>query len=70
VFDGTTPRNAADAHRAHDAELHRLLRLWMGNRGVWEAMEWAGPAMSVAATDADLDHYLETLDALARELMA
>jgi glutamate-1-semialdehyde 2,1-aminomutase len=68
VFDGRLPRNAADAHRSHDAELHRLLRLWMGNRGVWEAMEWAGPAMSVAATDADLDHYLEALEQLAGAL--
>ncbi len=70
MFDGRLPRNATDARRSHDAELHRLLRLWMGNRGVWEAMEWAGPAMSVAATDEDLDHYLETLDLLARELVA
>jgi glutamate-1-semialdehyde 2,1-aminomutase len=68
VFDGTAPRDAADAHRAHDRELHRLLRLWMGNRGVWEAMEWAGPAMSVAAADADLERYLDALDGLVREL--
>jgi glutamate-1-semialdehyde 2,1-aminomutase len=70
VFDGTTPRNAADAHRAHDGGLHRLLRLWMGNRGVWEAMEWAGPAFSVAATEADLEHYLDVLRELVRELAA
>jgi glutamate-1-semialdehyde 2,1-aminomutase len=70
VFDGTTPRNAADAHRAHDGGLHRLLRLWMGNRGVWEAMEWAGPAFSVAATEADLEHYLDVLRELVRELTA
>jgi glutamate-1-semialdehyde aminotransferase len=68
VFDGSRPRDAADAHRAHDAELHRLLRLWMGNRGVWEAMEWAGPAVSIPAADTDLDRYLEALAGLAREL--
>jgi hypothetical protein len=32
----------------------------MVNRGVWEAMEWAGPAISVAATDADVDDYVAT----------
>jgi glutamate-1-semialdehyde aminotransferase len=68
AFDGRLPRTAADAHEAHDSELYRLLRLWMVNRGVWEAMEWAGPAISVAATDADVDHYVEMLGALVDEL--
>jgi glutamate-1-semialdehyde aminotransferase len=70
VFDGSAPRDAADAHRAHDGGLHRLLRLWMGNRGVWEAMEWAGPAVSVAATESDLEHYLDALRGLVGELTA
>ena len=68
AFDGRLPRTAADAHEAHDSELYRLLRLWMVNRGVWEAMEWAGPAISVAATDVDVDHYVEMLGALVDEL--
>jgi hypothetical protein len=42
----------------------------MVNRGVWEAMEWAGPAISVAATDADVDHYLETLGSLVDQVAA
>ena len=48
----------------------------MANRGVWEAMEWAGPAISVAATEADVDGYLATysytgaaLDSLTRVLL-
>lgn len=69
-FGGRLPRTAADAHEDHDAELYRLLRLWMANRGVWEAIEWAGPAISVAASDRDVDHYLETLGALVEELVA
>jgi glutamate-1-semialdehyde aminotransferase len=55
---------------AHDAELYRLLRLFMVNRGVWEAMEWAGPAFSVAATDPDVDVYLGVLGELLGELAA
>jgi glutamate-1-semialdehyde aminotransferase len=70
AFDGRLPRNAADTHVSHDSELYRLLRVWMANRGVWEAIEWAGPAISVAAADADVDHYLETLSALVAELVA
>ncbi len=70
AFDGALARTGAGARAAHDGELWRLLRLWMGNRGVWEAMEWAGPAISVAATDADVDHYLGVLGELVAELSA
>jgi glutamate-1-semialdehyde aminotransferase len=68
VFGGSPPRDAEDSRRGHDAALHRLLRLWMANRSVWEAMEWAGPAMSVAATATDVDHYLAVLRDLVTEL--
>jgi glutamate-1-semialdehyde aminotransferase len=70
TFDGEPPRTGEEARARHDAELWRLLRLWMGNRGVWEAMEWAGPAVSVAATDADVEHYLGVLGELVAELSA
>jgi glutamate-1-semialdehyde aminotransferase len=69
-FDGILPRTASEAHAAHDPQLYRLLRLFMANRGVWEAMEWAGPAVSVAATDGDIAGYLEILDELVGELAA
>jgi glutamate-1-semialdehyde aminotransferase len=68
AFDGVPARTGAEARAAHDAELWRLLRLWMANRGVWEAMEWAGPAVSVPATDADVEHYLGVLGELVAEL--
>jgi glutamate-1-semialdehyde aminotransferase len=67
-FTGVLPRNAAEARDAHDAELYRLLRLFMVNRGIWEAMEWAGPAFSVAATETDLERYLDRLRGLLDEL--
>ena len=61
-------RDLSSAHSSHDAELYRLLRLWMVNRGVWEAMEWAGPAISIAASDEHVEQYIETLGGLVREL--
>ncbi len=70
AFDGTLPRTAAESHAAHDTELYRLLRLFMVNHGIWEAMEWAGPAISVAATDGDVDRYLGALGELVAELTA
>jgi glutamate-1-semialdehyde aminotransferase len=70
AFDGVLSRTGAAARAAHESELWRVLRLWMANRGVWEAMEWAGPAVSVAATDADVDRYLDVLEGLVGELTA
>jgi glutamate-1-semialdehyde 2,1-aminomutase len=70
AFDGELPRTGASARAAHDAKLWRLLRLWMANRGVWEAMEWAGPAVSVAAVAEDMDTYLGVLSHLVEELTA
>jgi glutamate-1-semialdehyde aminotransferase len=67
-FTGVLPRTASASREAHDAPLYRLLRLFMVNRGVWEAMEWAGPAFSVAATEEDLATYLAVLGAFVEEL--
>ena len=41
-----------------DRELTRLLRIWMANRGIWEALPGAGPTVPVPADDADVDRYL------------
>lgn len=70
AFDGTLARNATEARRSHDTELYRLLRLFMVNRGVWEAMEWAGPAVSTPASGEDIDRYLGVLADLIEELTA
>jgi glutamate-1-semialdehyde 2,1-aminomutase len=56
---GPRPRTGADAHALTDPELTRLLRIWMANRGVWEALPGAGPTVPVPATDADVDRYLQ-----------
>jgi len=68
AFTGEIARTGEEARAAHDGELWRLLRVWMANRGVWEAMEWAGPTMSVPAMGADLDRYLGALAELVAEL--
>jgi glutamate-1-semialdehyde 2,1-aminomutase len=56
---GPAPRTGADAHALTDPELTRLLRIWMANRGVWEALPGAGPTVPVPATASDVDRYLE-----------
>ncbi len=63
-------RNAAEGRAAADDLLTRLIRMWLANRGVWEAIVGAGPVASIPATDEDVDAYLsawsELLDALTR----
>jgi hypothetical protein len=38
--------------------LRRLLRAFLANRGVWDAIVGAGPTCSVVATDEGVDAYL------------
>lgn len=59
TFAPSMPRNAEESRTSFDATLFRLLRLWLGNRGVWEAIVGAGPTMAVPATDADVDRYVD-----------
>jgi hypothetical protein len=37
------PRTGAQAHALTDGQLTGLMRVWLGNRGVWEALPGAGP---------------------------
>ena len=48
--------------------LRRLMRVYLANRGVWDAIVGAGPTCSVAATDADVDAYLAAFADLMGEL--
>jgi glutamate-1-semialdehyde 2,1-aminomutase len=67
---GRLPRNAAEAD--HDAwpELSALQHTYLADRGVWEAISSAGPAVSVAASAADVDDYLAVVGDLVAELTA
>jgi glutamate-1-semialdehyde 2,1-aminomutase len=56
------PRDARDAERSLDRELIDARRLYMANRGVWDAIAGAGPAASFAHTAADVDEYLTVLE--------
>jgi glutamate-1-semialdehyde 2,1-aminomutase len=58
------PRNAIEASRAADFELNRLHRVFLANRGIWEAVVTAGPAVSFAAERGDMDRYLEVFEEL------
>ena len=44
------------------------MRVYMANRGVWEAIYSASPAVSFAAEEADIDFYLSVYGAILDEL--
>ena len=68
TFRPTPVRDAAEARACQDDLLTRLIRVWLANRGVWEAIVGAGPVCSVPAEDADVDAYLTAWDGLLERL--
>jgi len=63
-------RNADEARSCQDPLLARLIRVWLANRGVWEAIVGAGPVVPVPATAADVDAYLGAWQELLETLTA
>ena len=68
TFQPQPVRDAAEARACVDELLTRLIRIWLANRGVWEAIVGAGPVCPVPATDADVDAYLAAWDELLQAL--
>jgi glutamate-1-semialdehyde 2,1-aminomutase len=69
-LSGRLARNAGEADADEQPELNALLRLGLANRGVWEAISTAGPALSVAADDDDVTAYLQAFAEITAELVA
>jgi glutamate-1-semialdehyde 2,1-aminomutase len=67
---GPTPRTGSEAKALTDGELTRLLRIWMANRGIWEALPGAGPTVPLPATEDDVDRYLQAYRQLLIAIVA
>ena len=65
---GPRPRTGREAHALTDDELTRLVRIWLANRGVWEALPGAGPTVPVPAARADVARYVEAYSELLVQL--
>ncbi len=65
---GPMPRTGADAYALTDSELTGLVRLWLANRGIWDALPGAGPTVPVPATGADVTRYVTAYAELLAEL--
>ncbi len=70
TFQPAPIRNAAEGRACADDLLTRLIRAWLANRGVWEAIVGAGPVCPVPAVDEDVDAYLAGWDSLLDALTA
>jgi glutamate-1-semialdehyde aminotransferase len=68
TFAATAPRNASEARASEDDLLSRLIRIWLANRGVWEAIVGAGPVVPVPAQDEDVEAYLAAWNELLEAL--
>ncbi len=62
------PANALEARATFDLELYNLQRIYMANRGIWEAIDSAGPACGAQTSGAHVDRYLEVLGDFLDEL--
>jgi len=65
---GPQPGTGAQAYGLTDDLLTRLIRIWLANRGVWEALPGAGPTVPVPATPADVDRYVAAYGELLARL--
>ncbi|MDE0044712.1 MAG: aminotransferase class III-fold pyridoxal phosphate-dependent enzyme [bacterium] len=59
LYHREEPRSGAEAARLADIPLTDSRRIFMANRGIWEATATAGPTVSFAMTRTDIDLYLE-----------
>ncbi|GAA2808230.1 aspartate aminotransferase family protein [Kitasatospora paracochleata] len=62
------PRNAREAHTGIDPLFSDTRRVYLANRGVWDAISSAGPHAGFAHDEADIDLYLGLLGAFLDEL--
>jgi glutamate-1-semialdehyde 2,1-aminomutase len=67
---GPEPKTGREALALRDPLLTSTQRIWMANRGVWEALPGAGPTVAVPARRADVDLYLDAYASFLRAVAA
>ena len=53
------PRTGAEGYQSLDYELIDARRVFMANRGIWDAVAAAGPQTSIAHSESHIDTYLD-----------
>ena len=62
TFGPSLPANAEQFAQYENQLLRETLRVYMANRGIWEAISSAGPSVSFCMIDEDIDQYLSVFD--------
>lgn len=62
------PRTYAEAIRSVHADFYNLRHTYLANRGIWDAIVSAGPQVSFAHTEQDVDRYIEVCADLIDEI--
>lgn len=62
------PQNNIEMAAVHDSEVKAAIHLYLANRGIWDAIDSASPAVSFAATREDVDRYVGSLGECLSEL--
>ncbi len=68
TFAPSMPRNAAESRTSWNEPLRRLMRVYLANRGVWDAIVGAGPTCAVPAVAEDVEAYVGAFGELLTEL--
>jgi glutamate-1-semialdehyde aminotransferase len=68
-LEPTLPRTGTEAIRSLDYELIDARRVFMANRGIWDAVLSAGPQASIAHTDAQIGTYLSMAGAFLDQVL-
>lgn len=61
------PRDGKEAMESMDLDFINARRVFMANRGIWDAITTSGPHASFAHTAEDIDRYLEVLNEFFNE---
>lgn len=62
------PKNGKEAYQSINLELISARKLFMANRGIWDAMATAGPQVSFVHTQADIDTYLGCAEQFLKQI--
>jgi glutamate-1-semialdehyde 2,1-aminomutase len=68
TFAPSMPSSAEEARRSEDRRLTNLSRVYLANRGVWDAIPGAGPTVCIPATTEDVEAYVSAYGELLDEL--
>ena len=69
TFGPELPSNAREFDTYSDPLLYSAMRAFYANRGIWESISSAGPAVSFMMEAQDVTQYLQCVDEFLTELL-